>query len=129
MTMAEIEEMGPSELEALAALTAEAEQLDGAAAPPPPEPPPQPRVESRLVLREMLPLFAHAITPALSEFECNLLADKAGAVLDKWFPDSGLLGFMDKWKEEIALLAAVKMIVDARRPPAPEPKGRHEQQE
>lgn len=112
-------------------LAAEAEQLDAAEAPAPgaPEeqPAPAPSVPSAEILRELLPEVAGFFTPKLTAEECELLATKAGAVIDKWFPDGGLLGFLNGWREEIGLALALKAIfaprIQAARESAPAAPG------
>ncbi len=75
------------------------------------------RVPSADILREILrDDGARAmLNPPLTDAEAERLASSAGAVIDKYFPDAGVLGFLDKWKEEIALVACVWMIVKSRK--------------
>jgi len=70
-----------------------------------------------------------AFAPAWNapEDEITDFSDALGDVVDKWFPDTGLPGFLDRWGAELALawtgycLLSPRVGMPLRHPPKPEP--------
>ena len=90
----------------------EGEVVDNAAGPQAPGNPPSCEVIAALL---DLPGMASVVKPALTVPERDKLAQTLGAVVDKWFPDGGALAFLERWKEEIALIGCVWGIVSVRK--------------
>src|SRR5712692_2656243 len=78
-------------------------------------PVPPAREPSSKELKEILPVLCQKFMPlfALTSNEINELADAIGNLIDKWFPDEGVKGFLkwiDVWMPEVTCAWVVYKI-------------------